>query len=419
MTFKGRFFFGLMIFVFLLTPFCIFAEPLLEQKNLEPAPGGTFVLAVPEYAEFAVSTARALAELLQESPYPANIQIIFLEDTASGLDGLFTMPDMLENWVLCFFDAAEAPHKIIIHHGIRGYIAPLEIVSPLPFLLGSHGIPWSFNIRHNEVYKLGIVDGHEALSVIWNEEIHGFALAGAQNGGNPISPETMAKFFIEYSKSLPFPLLNTDRHYSLVAVPGGGIFFISEGLTAFLLLITTGALLLFFLIYSIKYNAVLVFHLKFFYRTLLFFWILLFLLAFSYRINPVLALLSAILITLLPSSIYAKIRFPRGPRFYGFYAVISIFAGLLSATFLDFSFVLVFIWALIFVFLGAYALNPILIFSCAFLLLLPAASFLFNILQAGSTIVTGSWRAAFQISLYLLPIILLVKRGVILFKPTS
>jgi len=248
---------------------------------------GTFVFAVPLEAEFAVDTALALAEKIQSRnryqnrKNSINIIVAFLGDEINelpveqegishkGLRDLLTLADMPENWVLCYFDADQKPEELVVRHGIRGYIAPLDIVKPLPLLFKSRDIPWSFKIRYNEIFMLGLVEGPEALQIAWEKEINGFVLAGASSRSNPLemilpfgktfSPVDLAELFLAYTNTLDFPVLNANRHYFSFGLAGWKTFFVSEWFTAVLLLVTSGFFLILFLIYSSRYNAILIF----------------------------------------------------------------------------------------------------------------------------------------------------------------
>ena len=428
---------------------------------------GTFVLAVPLEADFAVDTALALAEKIQNRDNPVNILIAFLGDETNelpaepgeishkGFRDLLTLVDMPENWALCYLDANETPGRLAIRHGIRGYLAPLSMIQSLPSLLKARGIPWSFRIHYNVIYKMGLVEGPEPMFIAWEDEINSFVLSGETgSSGETISPENLADVFLDYSGALNIPILNPDRHYFYATLPQGNVFFVSEGLTAALLIITAGVFLILFLLYSVKYNVSLVFHIRIFFRYIWIFFIFFLLLTISvkasgllyallYRIfgpqslnaasgapnyaGAALTVVFAALIFFLPSPALNLIHFPRRARFYGFSAVIFILMGMFSAAFLDFSYVPIFLWAFVFVFLGASFTNPILIFLCTLLVPIFAIGALANIIATGYGRIAelfisagwntpGNWWAALQTALLTLPLFLLAKRGTILIQ---
>ena len=439
------------------------------QSTASPRPQGTFVFAVPLNAGFAVDTALAMIEKLFDSETSVNIIVAFLgseinelpEDLGTyvhkrnsrvGLHDLLSMIDMPENWVLCYFDADEAPSELVLRHGIQGYVAPLDVVRPLPVLFDAKGLPWSFSIRHNSIYKLGLVEGPEPLLFAWEEEVNGFVMSGAEKHGkitDAISPESLAELLVEYSSYLNLPVMNPDRHYSFVTLPNGSFYFATEGFTVTLLFIVMGTLLFLYLLYSARHNAVLVYHIRLFFR---FFWVFLLLLpwlvvslkasaliysllfrAFSAPTGMVnyagvgLTLVLAVFIFYLPSPVLDLLHFRRRARFYGFSAVIFGIIGILSAVFLDFSHVPIFLWAFIFIFLGTIFSKPILVFLSALLTPFFAAVALLNIFETGSGRLLdlfvfskwntpASWTISIQIALLALPVLLLVGRGIILLR---
>jgi len=490
---------GVISLLVLLAPMLISAEPSLEQENLSrvsrtldalsipferrsflAAPGvfghsllvradspgepGIFVLAIPLDAEFAVDTGLALAEKMRYYSSPVSILIAFLGNergktpeaggaSHQGLGDLLTLIDVPENWVLCYLDIAQGPGELIIRHGTQGYVAPLEILQPLTTFLRSSGIPWSFRIRHNEIYKLGFVEGHEALSLAWEEEVNAFVLVGAGTG-QAITPHAVAAMLLDYAGSLDFPMLKVDKHYFFLTGPGGEVIFFGQGLMVALLLIMAGVCFFLFLIYSARYNALLVFHTRLFFKSIWIFFLLLVLLVASimacgllysalfrafgpaapaalpphaYYAGAGLTMLLAVLVFFLHSPIFSLIRIPKRSQFYGFSSVILASVGLSIAAFLDFTFVPAFLWAFLFSFLAASLSKPVPLFACVLIIPLFAAVALLNIIETGCVRIAGlfifpdwkavdTWLASFQIALFSLPLILLIKRGIILCK---
>ena len=454
---------------------------------------GTFVFAVPLYADFAVNTALSLVKVLEESINDGakrpNTIVAFLGDERNslhneyggsentGLRDLLSLADTPENWALCYFDAEDIPDEIVIRHGIRGFVAPLAMIKNLPRLLESGNIPWSFRIRYNEIYKLGLVEGALPIFIAFEEGINSFVLSGKKNekniltGGEPrfgsaapsgllnlhtrqVMPDSLAEILFEYQATLNFPILDAERHYSIYRFPGGKVFFMGENLILFLLIGVMGISLFLFLIYSIVYNAILIFHIKLFFKNVWIFLILLPLLAFCIKASgllyslllknygpPVpdlssaslnyigagLTILLAIFVFFLHSPVLDLIQFPRRARFYGSSSVIFIIVGMLFAAFLDFSYIPVFIWAFFFIVLGASISNPLVVILCALLAPLSALGALINILQTGSIRIAElfispfyntfkNWIPPLQASFLSLPLFLLIKRGAILFQ---
>jgi hypothetical protein len=326
---------------------------------------------------------------------------------------------MPENRVLCYFDAVTAPEKLIVWHGIRGYVAPLEIIKPLPSLFAAYGLPWSFKIHYNMIYKLGLVEGPEPLSIIWGEEINGFVLSGEAKSGKPgraIPAEELAELLLEYAGYLGFPVVNPDKHYSFIPYLTGKVFFASERFIVTLFLITTGLFLILYLLYSARYNAVLLFHIRLLFKS---FWVLLLLLLlfiFTFKISRLFYYLYVFGIILFFD------RFPIKERFYGFGAVIIIIFGLFSTAFMDISYILIFLWALLFVLIGSSVSNPVLIFLSALLTPFLVLIALYEIIKTNQSAgffslfalhTPGSWLTAFQTGILSLTVLLFIKRGTV------
>ena len=431
---------------------------------------GTFVFAVPLDAEFAVDTAISLAKLLNEKSGAVNILVAFLggekvklpddlfassgisirTTSHSGLRDLLTLTDLPENWVLCYFDADQAPEGLVLRHGGKGYLAPLSVIKPLPDLLKSFNIPWSFAIRFNSIYKLGLVEGPEALAIAWQEEVNCFILSGEKTGrGKTLTPDILSGFLFNYAGSLNFPILSPDRHYFFIPLPDGRFFFITEGITAAILLSIVAIFLFLYLLYSVRNNAILVYHFRLILKN---FWLFLLPLPFlaiclkasalfyyqllkffnapftsaNYTVL-VLSLFLAIFVFFILMVALNRLRFPQRARFYGFAALIFCVLGILSAALLDFAYVPFFIWSFIFISAGAVVSNSILVFIFALSAPILAVLAFINIFEIGSTRLAElfifspwqakeGWAVTIHVALLILPVMFLIMRGIILLQ---
>jgi hypothetical protein len=125
-----------------------------------------------------------------------------------------------------------------------------------------------------------------------------------------------------------------------------------------------------------------------------------------------------------------RLHFPQRARFYGFSAMLFGIAGILSAVLLDFAYVPFFLWASVFIVIGAIMANPIVIFISAIFVPAFAIIAFFNILGTGSTRLAEliifspvyakeGWTVIIQVALLTLPVLLLFSRGIILFQKSS
>jgi hypothetical protein len=263
----------------------------------------------------------------------------------------------------------------------------------------------------------------------------------------------MAELFLDYALSLEFPMLKVDRHYFLFSGFGGQLFLLEQGFSIALLLIISGISLFLFLIYSAKHYARLLFRFRLFFRST---WVFLLLVAFlmvsitaagflystlfqslrplasfpgglsvpAHFTGAALVVMLAVLLFFLHSPLFALISIPKRAQFYSFSSVIFAIMGMLAAAFLDFSLVPALLWAALFIFLAASFTKPKPIIICVVLIPIFAFAALVNIIQTGNVIIAeffispdvgtfSSWLVTFQVALFFLPLILLIKRAVI------
>jgi hypothetical protein len=421
---------------------------------------GTLVLAIPLEGDFAVETGLALIEKLEDKKNHLNFFIAFLGDektllpedipsyTHKGLRDLLSLCDMPETWVLSYLDIDKPPSGFLIRHGNEDYIAPLDMIKSLSALFGGKGMSSSFEIRYNEIYKLGLAKENRPLALAWENEINGFCLAGVYDEGDKKKAPApaggdLAELLLEYGETLRFPIQNPDRHYFILPLLKNRPFFISEK-TMVIFFISASALLVFsFTVYSAARRSRITRGFRNFIRYFWIFFILLPLLAAvlkgaGFMYSFLLSLLKAsprgtnysgagltILLVLLLISLAAPLvhflPIPRRANFFGFSAVILVVFGTLTSIIIDFTFLPVFIWASFFTFLGASLTNPFLILPAALVMPLQGLSAFSNIQETGSAKLaellfsggTGpGWITAFQLSILALPFLLLLEKGI-------
>jgi hypothetical protein len=330
-------------------------------------------------------------------------------------------------------------------------------VKPLPALFRARLIPYSFKIRHNEIYGFGLAEKNEVVKIAWEEGINSFILSGGKAAprmldGGTVSPENLAGLLADYAHSLKLPLLNGNRHYTIFPFPGKRIFFLSEGKNAGFLLIALALVFFVFMVFSVK-NYV-----KFFFnfRLLLkYSWVIIglfLLLVLSVRssliiyssLAPLQRLLhlpesfgSTIPAFLLAALIFINlaksadvINFAGKATVYGLSALLTGLLGLIEAVFLDFVYIPLFLWAFIFIFLGSVIRIQKAVYLCAILAPLYAFIVLINIIDSGSLDALrrlteialntpGNWSPAIHAALFFLPLYLIVKRAMLINNPIT
>jgi hypothetical protein len=111
---------------------------------------------------------------------------------------------------------------------------------------------------------------------------------------------------------------------------------------------------------------------------------------------------------------------PRRASFYGSASVILVALEILLAAFFDITFLPIFLWACVFIFLAACVKKPALIWLCCFLTVFLGLSSLWTLIHTGrrrlaSLIISGNTPIIFYIALIALPIYITVKRGTCLY----
>jgi hypothetical protein len=422
--------------------------------------GGIFVLAIPLDSGFAVETGLAFIEGLESRETGREILIAFLGDEKvslpggipsdgyKGLEDLLSLCEMPETWILCYLDAVEAPSEIVISHGSGDYIAPLQIVKPLAALFLSRGISSSFEIRYNEIYKLGLAEENRVLSLAWEAEINGVRLSGVYgrgDSGGPIEAGDLADTLLEYQGALGSFPQSPDRHYSIIPFFGEPPLFIS-GRAMVLSFVSLSALWVFsFLLFSVLRRERMIRNLKQFFPCS---WITLILLPlpaaiikgagfvyslllFLFKASPPSAdyfgigsiVLLALLLFSLASWVIKISPLPGKAAFFGFSAALLVIPGAFTALVTDFAFLPVFIWASFFTFLGVLLKNPGLVFFSALLVPFRGLMVFFDVPEAtggklAELLLSGrsGWMSVFQFAAFVLPPALLVERAVYLFS---
>ncbi|MDR1300886.1 MAG: hypothetical protein LBK43_00235 [Treponema sp.] len=453
------------------------SPPHAEAEQVE-----TLVLGIPlsghetEELPFGVALGLAFIEYIRASGSAIAIRVAFLGDEVSrlppdqrkvshaGLQDLYTTVDDPEHTLLVYVDMDEAPQSLVIHHGGRERISALTVVESLVNVWNAQHIPYSFAVPFNELYKLNLVEGPQVISRTFDQEMHALYIQGSpvQKAGLPLgigrvpeedsgvlSKERLAEALAAYANSIHLVMGNLDYHYIIINYLGN-YGFISESLTVLIFMLVMGVSLFLVLVYSILYRKMLIIQWRVFVR---YFWIpLVFLVFLVLALESAGALISLaakhynlplsladygragfkLVLALLFLSVFFPLldflKVPRKANLYGNAAIILVTLGVFIAAALHITFIPIFIWVLLFTFLGAIIQIPALVYLCALITPLWALGRLFLLLQvAVGTLpfASGSLAALFLAenpvtSLYLaittLPFMLLIERGTMLFR---
>jgi hypothetical protein len=112
---------------------------------------------------------------------------------------------------------------------------------------------------------------------------------------------------------------------------------------------------------------------------------------------------------------------PRRANFYGSSAIILIIAEILLAAYIDITFIPMFIWAFVFIFLAACIRKPVVIWICALLAFFQGGAALLTLIRTGNRqlgflILSGNTAFLVYIALVSLPFFITLKRGTLLLS---
>jgi hypothetical protein len=361
-----------------------------------------------------------------------------------GLGDLYSRLELPEDAAMIYLDMYRESGELLIHHGSRRTLAPLNILRPLARICDSLAIPYALAVNANELYKLGLVDGPSVLEFALPRELPALYLAGGRSaaGGGIRNLDAM---LFEYALSAGSGTESPDYHYLIFQIHRR-FFFVSEYATA--LFFFTVAALFFFaaLTYSVVFRRRLAIQWKVFFKRswiLLIYWLMLVLAlkaaalifrALMHGADPALfggtslvfyaaaglQLLLGISLFILFSFLGNLIYVPRRANFYGSSAVILVIVELLLSAHIDITFIPVFVWALAFTFLGACIKKPVLIWICALLTFVLGVTTLLTIIRTGNRrlgflIFSGNTAFILYAALISLPFFITLKRGALLF----
>jgi hypothetical protein len=318
----------------------------------------------------------------------------------------------------------------------------LNILQPLARLCDERKIPYALAVNANELYKLGLADGPPALEFALERELPALYLAGDAASTGEL--RDLDALLFDYARSIEPGTENPDYHYLVFQVLGR-LFFVSEYATVLFFLAV--ATLFFFaaLTYSVVLRRRLVVQWKIFFRRswiLLLYWLALVLalkataLIFRavlpgadpalFKENTLLFYAAAASQLLAGGSLFMLVSFlgncvyvPRRANFYGSAATILAIAELLLAAYIDITFIPMFAWAFVFIFLAACIKKPVLIWICALLSLLQGGAALLTLIRTGNRhlgffIFSGNTAFILYIALVSLPFFITLKRGALL-----
>jgi hypothetical protein len=377
-----------------------------------------------------------------------------------GMEDLIANSGINERTGLIYLEMEKESPGLVIHHGTRKTLAPLNLLGPLIQSCDSRNIPYTMAIGFNELYKLALAEGPSALGTAHGREIPAVALSGADPAlgnftGKALDAAALGNMLADYAASLDLNRENYDYHY-LIFQLFHRTFFVSEYVTVILFLAVSALFIFGILIYSVVFRFRMVMQWKVFLKrswVLILFYLLLVLsfegAALTVRIltggriflgnggltggSPGgifsslvygaagIQLLLGTAFFYLISPALELIHVPRREEFYGNASVILGALAMFLAALLDITFMPLFMWAFIFIFLAACVRRPLVVLICGLLTLQQAAAALWTLSRTGNTrlgvlILSGNTQVILYTALISLPFFIILKRSVIITR---
>ncbi len=340
----------------------------------------------PLYSEAAVHLGLSVLNQLANHLPSRPLRVAFLADETEGYRGLqdqLDQSDDPESVVILYLDVISEQGPLYLYQGSQKHISPRQLVEQVLLMGAKYKIPVEIPQPYSELYRLGWVSAPEALEMIQNrgfpalyfsDFIQGTISEPFSEHSNSEYAQQLSVFFKALIDNCPRSPALFDYHYSLIAFNKNYVL-VDERTTLLLIVSSIFIIILFLTIYSIVFRRTIIHHWIVFIRRS---WVILVyygLLIISFygsrfvfklwqlRNGPgaqiplemafVFLLVWFSLFSLL-SPLTQKIVIPKRSSFYGHSAIVVLLLGLLTSTAIDISFMPVFIWALLWVFVGSF-----------------------------------------------------------------
>uniref|UniRef100_A0A7C3E893 Uncharacterized protein n=1 Tax=Gracilinema caldarium TaxID=215591 RepID=A0A7C3E893_9SPIR len=346
----------------------------------------SLLIAVPLYAKTAVDSALALlSHALTQSPARA-VRVAFLANEREGHLGLLDQLDQFndpESVVILYGDFTPTQGPLYIYQGSAGHIGPRQLLEQSLTAGEKLDLPIEIAQPYNELFRFGWIKAPEALQMIQDRGYPALYYSNSipQHAAEPTKhlkteqyEQKLASFLENLIAHIPRDPALFDNHYSLLAF-NKQYLLIDEQTTILLIVGAVLSIILFFSIYSILFRRKIMQHWLVFLRrswVILIYYIFLVASLYMARLCMLLWFLKqgstaqfpqgmALVFLVLWLSLFSvaspvtkKIVIPKRSSFYGHSAVVVLVLGLLTSIAMDISLIPVFIWALLWVFIGSF-----------------------------------------------------------------
>ncbi len=397
--------------------------------------------------------ALGLAARLSGSSLSRPVRVAFLADEESalpsdllpsphrGLRALAAGLEVPERSPVLYLDLRQEGAALEIRHGSKRRIAPLALVEAVTRSAGAAGYAIPVAVPFNELYRLALIDGPEALKLLHSADIPSLAVAeSTRTSRPPPGEEALAAILAAAVARLSAEGYEADERYAFLSL-GSLTVPLPEGVSVILFLSTAALMFASFLVYSLTHRHLMVARWKVFvlriWKLALFFLALagseraagaaldLALRAFGAppEAHPFGAAAMKLLLTL---AIYYglvllvdKASAPRRPHFYGTAATLLLSAGALAAAVADITFVPVYLWSVALSFLSSATKSPAVAVGAALLAPLQIVLALFAAVGSGDpsaalAFTRGGLAEEAYLAFAALPYLFLFKRAALL-----
>jgi len=352
-----------------------------------------------------------------------------------------------ERTVFIYLDPGAEMVPLALRHGSKGSVAPFGVVSALLGAFKKRSIQFPIELPYNELYRLSLIKGSDALLVLNESRFQAVAISPAHayginaRGATPSAKEAALALYDSLEGLSKVPV-EADRRYTLLGL-GLLVLPVSEK-TSLALFIAVAALSLgFLLIHSLTHRTLLIERWRVFIQrswTVLLFFLILFcgirlsglildiVLSRAGVSSSTIPYGSAAMKLLLSFGLYYLVSLfsewlpiPHHAHFYGTAASVCLAIGALIAAGLDFTYVPLVLWAFTFAFISSSVHS----YSLAFLAAVIAPIQIVGALAcaAGSgdpgvalAFLSGEPLVELYAAFIILPFLLLSRRGSILMR---
>jgi hypothetical protein len=370
-----------------------------------------------------------------------------LTDNAALLDlcGRFRNPEQTALWCFSTEESSgkedSGAARLVFEQGAAGFVTPFQMLKDLPDMCRARGIAYEFPIANNELFHLGLAEGPAVFEALKDTGV-GVLAARACGDADSASFETaFCDMLIAYACSLDLSS-DPDTHYMLAMNAAGRARFVSGRVFVIILLAGIAVLTAAFLIASAARRRVIIPRWRVFAR---FCWALPVRLAAmtlaletARRLVPLASgaerlppnnaaacLLIALAMCLygLITLVFDELKMPGKAFFYGYAAILTALLDGVILISLDITMISFCAGAFAFTLLGALWKNTIICYLAGCMIPLQGLGFFYALFTQGNSkfaayILDAGLPSALMISLMLLPVLFVFRRGRLLIRRT-